>query len=136
LKGVVGDACELSLEIEPGDASQCGLKVRASPGGEEETLLYYDAATRELVFDSTRSGTLGRKVVERAPLQLPKGERLRLRVFVDKPVVEIFANDRQAIGRRVFPSRPDSMGVKLFAKGGKARFASVNAWEISPTNPF
>ncbi len=61
LEGVAGDACELAIEIEVGAAQRCGLKVRASPSGEEETLLYYDADKKELVFDSTRSGKEGRK---------------------------------------------------------------------------
>jgi beta-fructofuranosidase len=136
LEGVVGDACELGLEIEMGTAQRCGLKVRASKNGEEETLLYYDVGRRELIFDSTRSGSQGRKVVERAPFTLRDGEILRLRVFVDKSVVEVYANDRQAIGRRVYPTLADSLGVTLFASGGRAHFQTVHAWEMMPANPF
>ncbi len=136
LEGVVGDACELGMEIEVGTAQRCGLKVRASSSGEEETLLYYDANQKELVFDSTRSGKDGRKVAERAPLGLSPGESLRLRVFIDKSVIEVYANDRQAICRRVFPGRNDSLGVALFARGGTARCQRVNAWEMMPANPF
>lgn len=136
LEGVTGVSCELSIEIEVGPAQNCGLKVRASGDGQEETLLYYDAPAKELVFDSTRSGAVGRKVVERAPLELKPGEPLKLRVFVDKSVVEIFANGRQAIGRRVYPARNDSVGVVLFAKGGGADFKSVKAWEMAPSNPY
>ncbi len=120
LEGLAGDSCELFLEIEVGSAEHCGLKVRASANGEEETLLYYDVQARELVFDATRSGPVGRTVVERAPLVLAPGENLQLRIFVDRSVVEIFANDRQAIGRRVYPSREDSLDVVLIAKGGEA----------------
>jgi beta-fructofuranosidase len=136
LEGVTGDACELELEISVGKSKRCGVKVRAAPNGEEETLLYYDAEKRELVFDSTRSGKEGRKVVERAPFTLKPGELLKLRVFVDKSVVEIYANDRQAIGRRVYPTRADSLGLILFAEGGIARFKSVNAWDMMPSNPY
>jgi beta-fructofuranosidase len=136
LEGVVGDACELAIEIEVSAAQRCGLKVRASPGGEEETLLYYDAEKKELVMDSTRSGKVGRKVAERAPFALKAGEPLKLRVFVDKSVVEIYANDRQAIGRRVYPTRPDSLGVSLFANGGAAKARQVKAWQMAPSNPF
>ncbi len=136
LEGVTGDACEIVSEIQPAAGGRCGLKVRASPGGEEETLLYYDAAKSELVFDSTRSGADGRKVVELAPLALKRGEPLKLRVFVDKSVVEVFANDRQAISRRVYPARSDSLGVHLFAVGGRTRFRTVKAWEIMPSNPY
>jgi beta-fructofuranosidase len=136
LEGITGDSCELSLEIDPGSASRCGVKVRASGDGKEETLLYYDAEARELVFDSTHSGSEGRKVVERAPLSLKPNEPLRLRVFVDKAVVEIFANDRQAISRRVYPTLPNSNQAILFASGGTAKFKSVNSWSMMPSNPF
>jgi beta-fructofuranosidase len=136
LEGVTGDACELEIEIEVGAARQSGVKVRAAASGEEETLLFYDAEKKDLVFDSTRSGKEGRKVVERAPFALKPGEPLQLRIFVDKSVVEIFANDRQAIGRRVYPTRSDSLGLVLFANGGGARFKSVKAWDMMPANPY
>ncbi|MFN8007881.1 MAG: glycoside hydrolase family 32 protein [Terriglobia bacterium] len=136
LEGVRGDSCELGIDVDIGSAQRCGLKVRASSGGEEETLLYYDAGSKELVFDSTRSGKDGRMVVERAPFALKPGESLKLQVFVDKSVVEVFANDRQAISRRVYPVRNDSLGVSLFVKGGIARFKKVKAWEMMPANPY
>jgi len=136
LESVAGDACELEITADAPAQGRCGLKVRASPGGEEETLLYYDADKQELVFDSTRSGADGRKVVERAPFALRPGEPLQLRVFVDKSVVEIFANSRQAIGRRVYPARSDSLGLALFSAGTEASFKNVRAWNMSPTNPF
>jgi len=110
--------------------------VRASGDGREATLLYYDAGAKQLVFDATNSGGFGRKVVERAPLALGPGESLKLRVFVDKSVVEIYANDRQAIGRRVYPTQPDSLGVVLFSDGGEATFKKLAAWEMTPSNPF
>lgn len=131
-----GEACEIALEIEPGDAQRVGLKVRRAPDGSEETRIYYDAASRELVFDATRSGVAGRCVVERAPLALPAGEPLRLRVFLDRPVVEVFANDRQAIGRRVYPGRADSRGAALFCDGGAAQVTALQAWEMAPSNPY
>lgn len=63
------------------------------------------------------------------------GERLQLRVFVDKSVVEVFANGRQAIARRIYPSRPDSLGVCLFATGGDVEARAVNARHIAAANP-
>jgi beta-fructofuranosidase len=134
--GVPGDACEINLEIHPEGAKRTGLLVRRSPDGSEETKLFYDAEHHELVFDSTRSGIAGRKTVERAPFALHPGEALHLRVYIDKSVVEIYANDRQAICRRVFPGREDSLGVALFAEGGNARFSHVAAWEMNPSNPY
>jgi len=108
-------------------ARRFGVKVRASADGAEETLLYHDAETGTLCFDATRSGVDGRRALEQAPFRLAEGEPLTLRVFVDKSVVEVYANDRQAICRRVYPGRDDSLGVLLFAAGGEARISSVRA---------
>ena len=131
-----GDSCEWEITIPNATAKRYGVKVRVSPGMEEETRLYYDAENKKLVFDSTRSGVDGRKGVESAPFELKANEPLRLRVFVDKSVVEIYANDRQAICRRVYPGRDDSLGVILFSEEGTAEFAKVNAWEMMPANPY
>lgn len=136
LEGVIGDSCEFQFEVTPGTSKRCGVKVRAAADGSEETLLYYDAEAKQLVFDSTRSGQYGRKVVEQAPLALQPGEPLKLRVFVDKSVIEVYANDRQAIGRRVFPTHAESLGVVLFSEGGEASFKKLVGWQMSPSNPF
>lgn len=123
---VSGDSYELRISCDAPDAGKVGVSVRRSPDGAEETLLYYDADAKTLCYDSTRSGAEGRKVVETAPLTLHDGERLELRVFVDRCVVEVFANDRQAITRRVYPSRADALGVRLF-HDGKPGAKSVEA---------
>ena len=127
---------QLEINVTGATTKRVGLKVRSSPAGEEETLLYYDAEKKVLVFDSTKSGKDGRMVVEAAPFVLAPDEPLRLRVFIDKSVIEVFANDRQVICRRVYPSRKDSLGVVLFAEGGKATFNSVKAWQMMPSNPY
>jgi beta-fructofuranosidase len=48
---------------------------------------------------------------ETAPVYLAPGEPLKLRVFLDKSVVEVFANGRQCAAVRVYPSLADSVGV-------------------------
>jgi beta-fructofuranosidase len=137
LDGISGRSCELRMQVRCHDAARCGVKVRTSPGGEEETLIYYDAENGELVFDSTRSGASGqRPAVERAPFRLASGETLDLRVFIDNTIIEVYANDRQAICRRVYPDREDSTGVVLFSEGGKAFFDDIQAWRMAPSNPY
>ena len=137
LDGVVGDSCELEITVAPeSSAAQVGVKVRVSPDMKEETVLYYDASKQELCFDSHHSGIDGRRGLERAPFALKQGEPLTLRVFVDKSVIEVYANNRQAICRRVYPGQDESLGIVLFAKEGKAIFSSVKAWEMMPSNPY
>jgi beta-fructofuranosidase len=137
LDGISGNSVELGAEMISKGATQFGLKVCCSPGGEEETLVYYDAVDKKLKVDTTRSSTTtGPKSVEAGPFELKADEPLKLRVFVDKSVVEVFANRRQAVMRRIYPSRADSVGVKAFAKGGPANVVTLDAWEMMPSNPF
>jgi len=135
LEGISGNSIELKLEIAPGSAKQVGLKVCCSPDGQEETLLYYDAADKKLKID-TRKSSLGEgsKKTEAGPFELGDDEPLKLQVFIDKSVVEVFANERQAVMRRIYPTRKDSLGVKLFSKGAAATVKKLQAWDIMPSN--
>ena len=137
LEELGGNSLELMLKMNSKDARQFGLKIACSPGGEEQTLVYYDALEKKLKVDTTKSSlTEGPKTVEAGPFELKAEEPLQLRVFVDKSVVEVFANGRQAVMRRIYPSRPDSVGVRLFSKGGSASVPNLEAWEMSPSNPY
>ena len=138
LAGVNGRSCELWVEWTPQPGRQAGLVVRASPDGAESTRLYYEPAEASLVFDARQSSAagVGRPVLEKAPLALAPGERLSLRVFIDQTVIEVFANDRQAITRRVYPTRPESTGVYLFSEGGETVFDTAAAWELMACNPY
>jgi len=127
---------ELEVIIPPTNALKYGLKVGVSDDGREETVIYYDKSDKKLKFDTRKSGlTFGRKIVEEAPLELKKGEPLVLRIFIDKSVIEVFANDRQAIGRMVYPTL-EGRGISFFAEGGDVTIKSVKSWELTPCNPF
>ena len=130
------DSIELRVTMDPGTAKQCGVKVRCSPDGEEETLIYYDSEEKKLKIDTTKSSLIDKtKTVEGGPFELNEEELLTLRIFVDKSIVEVFANDRQAVMRRIYPSRSDSVDVKLFAQGGTSKAQLIEAWEMMPSNP-
>lgn len=137
LGGLGGKSLELSLQIDPKEARQVGVAVCRSPKKEEQTLIYYDAVEKKLKVDTSRSSEgESPKTVEAAPFVLAPGEPLCLRIFVDRSVVEVFANGRQAVMRRVYPSRDDSTGVGVFANGGPAAVTAVEAWEMMPSNPY
>ena len=135
--GISGNSIELGLEIKAPEARQFGVKVCRSADGQEETLVYYDAVDKKLKVDTTRSSlTEGPKSIEAGPLELKAGEPLQLRVFVDRSVVEVFANGRQAVMRRVYPSKADSVGVAIFSQGGPAHVANLHKWDMMPSNPY
>ena len=131
-----GDCCEISVKVPFSSAASALVKVRATPDGEEAVHIWYDAASKELVMDTTRMKDGFKPAVERAPFELAEGETLDLDVFVDRRVVEVFANGRQAISRLACPKSIEALGVVLSAKDGAATYESVEAWELAPTNPY
>jgi len=154
LENVRGDCLELAVDIDPGEARRVGLKVRCSPDGKEQTGIWYDGVSKKLIVDMSRStlrtdvayctcplDTGGirrtsdnkhpRKTVE-APFALRKGETLKLRVFMDKPMLEVFANDRQCVTQQIFPKRDDSLLVKVCVMGAAATLRSADAWDMAP----
>ncbi|MBN2329653.1 MAG: glycoside hydrolase family 32 protein, partial [Candidatus Omnitrophica bacterium] len=136
LDGWGGELMELEITMQPGEAKQCGVVVGCSEDDREQTRLYYDAVDRKLKCDATRSSLgFGRKIVEGGPFELRDGEPLVLRVFVDKSIVEAYANDRQAVARSIYPTL-GGRGAALFSEGGDAIVTSIRAWDLMPSNPF
>jgi beta-fructofuranosidase len=127
---------ELEVTLLTENAERYGVKVCVSEDGREETRIYYDQSDRKLKFDTRKSGLeFGRKIIEEAPLVLKNGEPLVLRIFIDKSIVEVFANDRQAIARRVYPTL-GGRGIHLFTEGGDVEATNLKTWELSPSNPY
>lgn len=153
LDGVRGDCLDLALEIDPGTARQVAVTIRRSPNGEEETPIIYDAEAGTLRVELGKSSDGGylkhvsyivsmnggdnpEVTAQVAPFKLNDGEPLKLRVLMDKSIVEIFANERQAVTQRIDPTRPDSMGIALSATGGNAVVKTIDAWDMAPANPW
>nr|MBA2762239.1 GH32 C-terminal domain-containing protein [Segetibacter sp.] len=67
---------------------------------------------------------------ETAPFFLSPGETVKLRIFIDKSVVEVFVNGKQCVAMRVYPGRNDSMGVSIRAQGQEAELKSLDAWQM------
>ncbi|MBI2941927.1 MAG: glycoside hydrolase family 32 protein [Chloroflexi bacterium] len=96
------------------------------------------AMRRELILDVTRS-SVNPEVSDRESQQctvvLSDGQPLELRVFVDRSVVEVFADNRHYLAKRIYPARPDSLGVQVFALGGSATLRSLDAWQMAAIWP-
>ena len=99
------------------------------PASRHESLLTLDTS-----YSSTLPGALSR-APETAPLRLDPDEPLRLRVFVDRSVIEVFANGKQCVAVRVYPGRGDSTGVSLRAQGSPAQLRSLDAWQMRSIYP-
>jgi sucrose-6-phosphate hydrolase SacC (GH32 family) len=151
-----GASFELALEFDAGEAvREIQVDVARSPDGAETTAIVVDRAKQELRIDfrksSLESGIPYRNWVisppasvaekdalvhiQPAPFQVPDGEPLRLRIYRDRSILEVFANDRICLTQRIFPTRADSTGVAVKATGGACRLRSYESWELAATNP-
>lgn len=90
----------------------------------------YDPIASVLYVDATSSGTCQRAIRESAPLLLDPGERIELTCYVDHSVVEVFANERQAITRRIY--NLSSALPYIYVKGAK----QINIWEMAASMPY
>lgn len=131
-----GDCLEIKAEFEPGGATQTGLLVRCAPDDSEQTLIAYDWQTHELVIDRTKSSLDPEVVKDRRSAACPPGAngRVTLYIFLDRSIIEVFANNEVAMASRVYPTRPDSLGVRLVAAGGPAVVNQLDVWKLSAAN--
>ena len=112
-----GNALELDVEFEPGAGGEVGLNIRRSRGEVRDVRIAFDG--RQLDVAGTKT-----------PFVLKRGERrLRLRVFVDRCLVEVFSNRRECVTRVVEGLDPEAR-IELFATGGPATVHSFKAWPI------
>jgi len=137
LKSVRGDSLEIQAEFEPGASEAMGLTVRSAPDGKEQTSITYNRTSGHLLVERERS-SLSPDVdrgSQGGPFALAEDETLKLHVFLDASVIEIFANNRACLTSRIYPSRSDSLGLGMFARGDKARLRALNVWEMQPISP-
>ena len=120
LADIEGKSLEIIVEFELMDATSFGLLVRRSPDGEEATPVGYDSVRKQLI-SGDRSGGFE---------LLADEDTLRMQVFVDNSIIEIYVNGRICFTNRVYPRRPDSLGLSLFADGGSVRINSFDCWEM------
>jgi sucrose-6-phosphate hydrolase SacC (GH32 family) len=131
LATVHGDALEIELELTPSAAAgKRGLSLRVAPGQAEQTDLYVDAASKRLEIDRTRTSGKHDYGVQGGALDLA-GEPLRMRIFLDRSMVEAYVNERKSLTSRIYPARSDADGLALLAAAGD-RISSLKVWSMDP----
>lgn len=101
-------------------------------GSENWYEILCDPVKGELRVDTRSSGSPVGAVEECAPIRFSPGEVPHVTVYIDASVVEVFANDKQAITRRIFLPTNES---KICTVGGKY-MNSLLASEMAPSQPY
>ena len=138
LKKIRGKAMELEAVFQPGKAREFGLNVLRSPDGQERTTItvymnMYERGRRQLSIDVSHASLrpdVKSRSPEIGPLSFPDDTPVRLHVFIDRSIVEVYANDTQCLTLRMYPQRTDSREVSVFARGNSADLVSLDAWQM------
>ncbi len=135
LKEIAGRAMEISAVIRPGKAKEVGFKVLQSADDSEYTVIRF--SENKIAIDNKHSSKDTRFIrpPDAGSLQLEGNEPLKLRIFIDCSVVEVFANGRQCCSLRVYPTKEGGNGVSLFSRGGDAELVSLDAWQMRSVWP-
>ncbi|MFO7681146.1 MAG: glycoside hydrolase family 32 protein [Chloroflexota bacterium] len=140
LSEVTGDTLEIEATFKPTAGAKCGLKVRCSPDGTEETAVLCDLAHGFVTIEREKSSLSpdvyhdlppARQAVRNAPIPLTEDGLIRLHVFLDRSVIEVFINDEITLSSRIYPTRPDSQEVRLFAQEANVDVTSLAVWQMA-----
>src|SRR5262249_38676352 len=94
--------------------------------------LVYERAAGRLSLDRRQASRdpAADRDVRGSALPFAPGEPLRLHVFLDRSVVEVFANDRVCLSSRIYPTDPAALGLVLAVRGGKAHLRALDVWDV------
>jgi sucrose-6-phosphate hydrolase SacC (GH32 family) len=68
--------------------------------------------------------------IRTSSLILLPGEKLKFNIYLDRSVIEVFANDRLAMATRIYPTRTDSFGLDI----ASGNLESLEVWEMESIN--
>lgn len=116
LSAIEGDSLELQLLLEPGNGKVL-LRLRRARDGSRSVDIAYDGALLDVV------GT-------QVPLQLGVNEPLKLHIFLDRSLLELFVNGGRIAVTRVIEALPEDVGIELRTQGGGASLIALEVWTL------
>jgi beta-fructofuranosidase len=137
LSGCAGDCLEIELELAFDGPTICELIVRASPDQAERTTIAYDSAERTLTVDGSRSSldsSVDHETIS-GPLDPDHQGVIRLRLFLDRSVLEVIAAERVCITQRLYPTRKDGLGSGFTVKKGSTIIHRLAVWQLASIWP-
>jgi len=126
-----GDSFEIRVSVDRGQAERRRFGVLLFAGEDSEPLP---------VLGRPESGTIcvGDAEAPFAVRDLPEGEDVDLRIFVDKYLVEVFVNGRKAALNAYMGYRNGGTALKAYRFGGRdttaMKIRKIEIWKLKPTN--
>lgn len=147
----LGDTAELILECEAKNVPMLEIKVMMSEDGEEYSAVrvfrqrgntylpafapgfgYRKAHETVVQLDTTRSAKRGNvRVPDEQSFYLKPDEKLRIRVFLDRSVIEVFVNGVVAMAARVSPVSGNNTRASVTSYGDDLTLCKWESYRLS-----
>ncbi|MEM7531282.1 MAG: glycoside hydrolase family 32 protein [Chloroflexota bacterium] len=121
-----GDAFEIRIAVDRAQLTRKRFGIQLFADNEHEGLPI-------MIRPETGTLMLGTTQAPFAVADLPEGEDLELRIFIDKYMVEVFANDRQA-ALTAHMDYQAAQGMRLYTYGDPTTLRQVDIWRMKATN--
>ena len=122
LKDVKGNLFDIDAEIDLGDANEVGFEINGFP-------VTYKVKENLLIGGEGKEGnefSAGETVATLKPID----GKIRLRMLVDRPSVEIYANDGLVYMPMQAVRNLNNKSLKVYAKGGSAHIQKLTVHEL------
>ena len=121
-----GSSYEIKIQIERKEANRKLFGVTLFSDGKGQGLPF-------LFRPETGTVRLGNLEAPFDLSTLPVDEDIELTIFIDKYVVEVFINDRQAL-ITAYPKYREHANIHAFTIGAPTRIKQIDLWKLKPTN--
>ncbi len=121
-----GDAQEIRITVDRAEAERKRFGFQLFADDSHEGLPV-------MIHPESRTIRLGTTEAPFAVAELPEGEDVELRIFIDKYIVEVFVNNRQSVVV-AYMDYQAANGFKVYVYGGPTKIRQVEIWELNATN--
>ena len=131
-----GHQIEIIAEMISTTANKLGFLIGKNEKNGEETKIYFDLETNQLIVDQSKTSKLELmdKRMEVGDCKLKRNEIVKLQLFIDGSVVEGFINDKEAFTTRIFPKFENSNEIEIFCEDGDAKIKEIKIWNLRSSN--
>ena len=155
LEEIFSDCMEISLSFKGNDSSEFGVKLLHSDISGEKTVVTYDRSQSAFIIDFSKSSLNENLNYRESPIntdnsspwvhgyrkqfipyEIPEGRDLTLDIFIDRSILEIFANSEICLTQRIYPTHEDSKHFSLFTNDAAVDVIDIQKWEMDQTNPW
>lgn len=134
LEGLKVGAYEIEAEFElpsVGGAMELGFHLRS--GGDQRTVVGYSTELQQIFVNRADSGLTDFSslfsTLHEAPLAL-RGNRIRMRMFVDESSLEVFGNDGEVVFSEIILPDSARRGMSFYTQCGEVKVVSLHVYVL------